>query len=182
MAFNEQFAKAVRSSISIAQILRRIGRANTGSNYVFVHKLVRRLGLDTHHWKGKRHGTTKLPKVPWSKVLVENSPYHLTAKRRNRLIKEGLLVHICAICGLKPVWNGKPLVLRLDHKNGKRQDHRLKNLRFVCPNCDSQLPTFCGRNCSRARMDMEESLKLRNVGSIPTESTSFVGDRRGIYT
>lgn len=34
--------------------------------------------------------------------------------------------------------------LGLDHKNGR--DHRPENLRWVCPNCDSQSDTFCGRN------------------------------------
>ena len=44
------------------------------------------------------------------------------------------------------MWNGKPLVLILDHINGNAEDNRYENLRFVCPNCNSQLPTFTGRN------------------------------------
>ena len=34
------------------------------------------------------------------------------------------------------------MVLVLDHINGINNDHRLKNLQFVCPNCNSQLSTF----------------------------------------
>jgi hypothetical protein len=34
----------------------------------------------------------------------------------------------------------------LDHINGIRNDHRISNLRFLCPNCDSQTSTFCGKN------------------------------------
>ena len=36
--------------------------------------------------------------------------------------------------------------LVLDHINGVNNDNRLENLRFLCNNCDSQLPTFKARN------------------------------------
>ena len=44
------------------------------------------------------------------------------------------------------MWNGKELVLILDHINGKNRDDRLDNLRWVCPNCNAQLETFGTRN------------------------------------
>jgi len=37
----------------------------------------------------------------------------------------------------------------LDHINGINNDHRLENLRWVCPNCNSQLSTFAGKNVKR---------------------------------
>lgn len=52
----------------------------------------------------------------------------------------------CAICGLLPEWNGQILTLRLDHINGKNRDNRVENLRWICPNCDSQLSTYGARN------------------------------------
>ena len=36
----------------------------------------------------------------------------------------------------------------LDHINGINNDHRLENLRMLCPNCNSQQDTFAGRNVS----------------------------------
>jgi hypothetical protein len=33
----------------------------------------------------------------------------------------------------------------LDHINGVRDDHRIENLRMVCPNCAATLDTHCGR-------------------------------------
>ena len=52
----------------------------------------------------------------------------------------------CAICHIGLEWQGKPLELRLDHINGDHFDNNLTNLRWICPNCDSQLDTYCGRN------------------------------------
>lgn len=36
------------------------------------------------------------------------------------------------------IWNGKLLKPILDHANGNNTDNRPANLRFLCPNCDSQ--------------------------------------------
>lgn len=47
------------------------------------------------------------------------------------------------------VWNDKEIHLILDHKNGINSDNRPKNLRFLCPNCDSQLQTRGGGNKGR---------------------------------
>jgi len=52
----------------------------------------------------------------------------------------------CAICGCKNHWNGKELVFIMDHINGRASDNRRENLRLICPNCDSQLPTYKSRN------------------------------------
>jgi len=142
-----RISEAVASNITVAGVLDALQRARVGSNYRWLTKQVRRLGLDTSHWKGRAHGQAPRPsKVDWGGVLVENSPYPLNSRRKKRLIKDGLLVEQCSVCGSPPSWQGRPLTLVLDHINGVRNDHRLGNLRLVCPNCDSQLSTFCGRN------------------------------------
>lgn len=64
---------------------------------------------------------------------------------KRRILREGLIEYRCGICGIEPFWNGKPMVLILDHINGINNDHRLENLRFICSNCDSQLPTYKNR-------------------------------------
>ena len=56
----------------------------------------------------------------------------------------------CSICNLEPFWNGKKLTLILDHINGKNNDDRLNNLRWVCPNCNQQLETTGTKNPNRS--------------------------------
>ena len=65
------------------------------------------------------------------------------------VLRYDLIPYVCAICDSLPVWRGESLVLILDHENGDPSDHRLGNLRFVCPNCESQLPTHGSRNRKR---------------------------------
>ena len=79
------------------------------------------------------------------KILVENYTYTTIFRLKKQLVKEKLLEYKCSICSLKE-WLNQPISLQLDHINGIRNDHRLENLRFLCPNCHSQSETYAGRN------------------------------------
>lgn len=133
----EEVIEAVRTSRSYAGTLRVLGRALVGTNYQYLRERIKSLNLDTSHWKRGE----ALREVRFTKASP-NSRAHV----KRVILRDRLIPYICAECTLGPEWNGKPLVLRLDHKNGERDDNRLENLRFLCPNCDSQSPTFCGRN------------------------------------
>ena len=153
MTPDQQITAAVQANVSIAGVLRTLGRAYVGTNYRWLRNEVRRLGLNTSHWLGKAHGTSRgcpSKKTP-AQVFVADSPESrgLAKKMLRRL---GLIPYRCSICDCSPEWMGRALVLRLDHKNGTRDDHRLENLRFLCPNCDSQTDTFCGRNKRRKKV------------------------------
>jgi len=101
----------------------------------------------------KRHGNGGVCgyKIPMVEILVENSTYDSNTKLKKRLVVEGFLKYKCynEKCVLhthEVLWCGDTIVLHLDHINGVRTDNRIKNLRFLCPNCHSQTKTYCGRN------------------------------------
>ncbi len=64
----------------------------------------------------------------------------------------------CLICGLDK-WNNKPLPLILDHIDGHSENNREDNLRLVCSNCDSQLPTYKAKNIGNGRYSRRERYK-----------------------
>jgi len=126
-----------------------------------MHRHFGRLGLDTAHFTGQAHLRGKrhnwAPKRSLGEILVLASTYQTTSHLKARLIKEGVLENRCAICDQPALWRGLPLVLILDHMNGDRSDHRIENLRLLCPNCNSQQPTFAGKNKGRYRLSQAGS-------------------------
>jgi Zn finger protein HypA/HybF involved in hydrogenase expression len=145
---DQDFVEAVKNNISIRGVLESLGLATAGGSYKLFHKRVKTLNLSLSHFTGQGHLKGKThdwnPKFPLEEVLVENSNYSI-ASLRKRLIKEKLLENKCNRCGLSE-WMEEKLSLHLDHINGYNTDNRLENLRFLCPNCHSQTPTYCGRN------------------------------------
>jgi hypothetical protein len=151
---DEQFVGAVQAARSIRQFLQSLGLNATGANYRTAQDAIARLGLDTSHFLGKgylRGSTHEWGKSrPFDSLLVENSDYSNVSYLKRRMLAAGMLRDECCLCGLTE-WLGRPISLVLDHVNGNNRDHRMENLRLLCPNCNSQQETFAGRNKARRR-------------------------------
>jgi Zn finger protein HypA/HybF involved in hydrogenase expression len=120
-----------------------------GETYFLLKKRLKDLSLDPKkQWRGNK----VLHPHP---VFVSDDVYfaphvkHAGREVRDRLLRERKLPYRCAICGNDGVWNGKPLILQVDHINGDHYDNRLENLRFLCPNCHTQTANFSGKNIHR---------------------------------
>lgn len=141
-----KFAKEVRS---IRQLLSKLGLVEAGGNYAQIKKYLHFYKINTTQFKGR--GWSKglkgigKPLVPLEKILVKNNPFQ-SYKLKKRLFAAGFKKESCEICGWAKRTGDGRLPLELDHINGDSRDHRLDNLRILCPNCHSLQTTHRGRN------------------------------------
>lgn len=141
---DDVIVEAIKTSPNIKSVLEKVGMALVGGNYETIKRIIQKYNLDISHFikPGFQKGHSK--KRPVEEVFIENSNMS-RSKIKERIIVEKLIPYICAECGLSNVWRDKELSLHLDHINGIRNDNRLENLRFLCPNCHSQTDNYCGK-------------------------------------
>lgn len=143
---SESFRTIVQNSKSLKEMLDRIGLGYRGHSYEVLKQRILDEGLKIPNGNLNKSQTRYMN---IEEVLVENSPFVSTNSLKKRLLKEGVITEVCAICGQLPIHNDKPLTLQLDHINGIHNDHRKSNLRLICPNCHSQTETYSGKNTKK---------------------------------
>jgi Zn finger protein HypA/HybF involved in hydrogenase expression len=147
--------EAVESNYSMAAVLRTLELHVNGSSSRVLKKHIERLGLSVSHFKKSNiKENFKNKTIPYEKVFKENSLVD-SSVLKSAVKRWEVIPHLCKGCGNTGTHNGQPLVLQLDHENGIRNDNRKENLRYLCPNCHSQTPTF-----SRAKAVL--TLKCKN--------------------
>lgn len=149
---------AAKESLTMSDVIRKItGKTKVhGSMLAYIKTKMEEYEINTSHFLGRSWCLNKKnptgvgrSKEEFIKTfLITNSPYISTYQLKNKLLNFGLLKYQCSgdNCEIKDVWLGKKITLQLDHKNGNREDNRLKNLRLLCPNCHSQTDTYAGKN------------------------------------
>ena len=148
-ANKEYLEEIIKESLSKAEVLRKLDIVAAGGNYKTLMKYVDLYNIDISHFTGKiwNQGDrfkSFCIKYPIDYYLVENK-YCSTSSLKKRLIEEGYKIHKCEKCNLTE-WNNLSIPIELDHINGKNNDNRLENLRFLCPNCHAQTDTYRGKN------------------------------------
>lgn len=144
----QQLREVVQESMSIAEVVRRLGINPVGGNQAHIGRRLAQLAIDTSHFTAVQ---TRRPKGSLGDRLVLGSledgrvPSHRL--RKYLLAKD--IPDTCAMCGTDPIRNGEPLRLEVDHINGDWWDNRPENLRLLCPNCHSVTDTFRGRKRAR---------------------------------
>lgn len=142
----EEIQDKVNQCNSISDMLEAFGyQRSNGSMSKVMKKVIDTYNIDTSHFRPFKR-TNQKPIYSLEEILVPNSKYENIARLKKRILKAGLLKYECECCGNKGEWNGKPLVLQLDYKDGNHNNHSIENLRFLCPNCHSQTNTYSGKN------------------------------------
>ena len=146
---DEDFTHLVAISRNCADLMRKLGfRCTSGNSHTSIKRRIKELGLDISHWaQFLKEGDYK--KRTSTEKYFSKGVHHSGGHIRNRILKENLMEYKCALCGNTGEWNGKILILQIDHINGDHDDNRLENLRFLCPNCHSQTDTFAGKNLKK---------------------------------
>ncbi|WP_328317682.1 HNH endonuclease signature motif containing protein [Streptomyces sp. NBC_00388] len=148
----EPLATVVARSSSLAGVLRGLGQKESGAARARVGRSLEAHGIPTDHFTGQGHarGTVSPHRGSAEETLrrrAPGSPRTRTVKLR-RALDDLTVPHVCAECGIGESWQGKRLVLEIDHINGDRLDDRRENLRYLCPSCHSQTGTFANRSPS----------------------------------
>lgn len=139
---DQEFTEIVATHDNMAAIAKALGYTSvSGSNGVRIRKRIDELQLTTDHFA---QGNKRWRERTDTEVFVNNSTVSQRALRGH--YEKLNIPYECSICGQKPIWNNKPLIMILDHINGHNHDNRLENLRWVCPNCNYQLPTTGSKN------------------------------------
>ena len=158
----EEVQKLVNQCTSMKQLAQALGYStNGGTSSKTIKKYCDYYNISLKHFNQIQKTFTK--RNP-ENIFCENSTATQAVLRR--WYKKGEYTEYkCSICGLEPFWNGKELTLTLDHINGNNRDDRLENLRWVCPNCDRQLDTFCSKNMNYdLRKNKKEQTYCKNCG------------------
>ena len=145
----EEFKTIIQNSYSYSDCLRALGLTTRGgSSLDILKRRIAELNCSTEHFGKYINQKNPYIRYELDEILVENSSYANISSLKKRLVNENRLEYKCAICGLTN-WLGKEISLQLDHINGINNDHRIENLRFLCPNCHSQTDTYAGKNMGR---------------------------------
>lgn len=140
----------VKKNVSKAECLRELGKRPSGGNYKWFNRIVKKFSIDTSHFTGQGWSFGKKvaannSKYSLEEILIKDSPYSSSCHLKKRLLKEGVKQWICEDC-LNSEWNGEKIPLELEHSNGDNTDHRIENIKLLCPNCHAQTPFYRGKN------------------------------------
>ncbi|MER5497960.1 HNH endonuclease [Streptomyces sp. NPDC002466] len=142
-----ELAEAVAGAVSVAGVLRLLGRIDTTRERNRLQNWVAEDGLTITHFLGQGHqrgraGPTPL-KTAEHVLLKHNGERRTKTVLLRRALLEIGVPQECAECGTGATWQGKPMTLEVDHINGDWSDDRAENLRLLCPNCHAVTATWC---------------------------------------
>lgn len=147
------FEKCVRESKSTKEAIFRLGYSPPTNYYTMFKNYVKKHNVDVSHFisRGEIIKNARLlnpyKKYEFKDIFIENFGGSVSSNHlKEKLYKAGLKTKKCEFCGQDENWSFGKIPMILDHINGNHYDNRVENLRILCPNCDSTLPTYKAKN------------------------------------
>lgn len=165
----EELKQVVEKSPTLSSVLRHYGFNAEGAHHSILKSRIVRDDIDITHIKlGRGHnrgrfyggGHKALTRQQALDVVFIANSLKCRSVAKSYLKRYGLISYQCE-CGNTGAWRNKTLSLQLDHINGVTNDHRLENLRWICPNCHSQTSNYAGK--ALAKPDSKAALRRERV-------------------
>lgn len=177
----DSLERIVKSSTSFSEILKYFGLDNKGGNNKTLKNRCLEGKIDFSHInstcfsnRGRKFFHTCLTKEESLNIVFIEKSKRSRNCVRTYLHKYNLIPYKCE-CENEGVWRDKKLSLQIDHINGECDDHRLENLRWMCPNCHAQTDTFTGKHKKTiGKMRIKPSILNPNWRIDPRPSTRKV--------
>lgn len=146
----ELLSPIVAESVSVAQVLTKLGLKQAGGTQSHISKKIKLYGLDTSHFKGQgwNKGKKFPSKYPTEEYLSNQRPIQ-SDKLKKRLIKEAVLEARCSKCRATE-WLDLPISLELHHIDCDHSNNNLSNLQILCPNCHAYEHTVLRTKLSKS--------------------------------
>lgn len=152
----EVLEAAVKANVTWSGVQRTLrGKVTSGGTQGHLKNLAKRWSIAFSHFTGRswNKGVPSGKKKKPADFLKDHGDNRLKPPNScmlKRSLQEIGIAYACSLnCGVTDTWNGRHIVLQVDHINGNRFDCRAENLRFLCPNCHTQTETWGNKNQDR---------------------------------
>lgn len=137
----DELKVAIDKSMCFSDVCRLLNITTCTFNITRLKKLCVDNDISINHFDLKKSFRRNKVNLTTRDVFIIDSKIS-RSHLRNFCIRNGLYTGNCEECGIGELWNNKYLLIELDHINGINDDNRVENLRWLCPNCHSQTPTY----------------------------------------